>query len=316
MNSASPTLPDDAFSAGAVCPHADQHDKVQPNLFIIGAPKCGTTSLAYYLSGHPSIFMSRIKEPNYFARSLTVPGSYLSRQPWHVRQDAYLNLFSEATACQSIVGEASTRYLRCAEAIRIIRYRYPLAKFIVCIRHPVDLTASWHAQKLREGQECEASLEKAWELQDARMAGDHRSPGLQAIDALQYRQVASVGSQLESLLNNVSHDRVQIVVLDDLLTTPQAIYGDVLRFLGLKDDGRHTFPVLNDSCRAAHKNASALHRFLRGMAYPYRMARTFVGVPPQMSPRFRDTLMSAFEEEIDKLENIMCRSFACWRRVS
>ena len=37
-----------------------------PNLIIIGSPKCGTTSLYYYLGLHPEIFMSREKELNFF----------------------------------------------------------------------------------------------------------------------------------------------------------------------------------------------------------------------------------------------------------
>ena len=39
----------------------------RPNLFIIGAPKAGTSSLYDYLSGHPDIYMSPVKEPFYFA---------------------------------------------------------------------------------------------------------------------------------------------------------------------------------------------------------------------------------------------------------
>ena len=38
----------------------------KPNLFLIGAPKCGTTSLASYLSDHPQIFVSDPKEPHFF----------------------------------------------------------------------------------------------------------------------------------------------------------------------------------------------------------------------------------------------------------
>ena len=37
-----------------------------PNLFIAGAPRCGTTSLHVWLPAIPGIFMSRIKEPNFF----------------------------------------------------------------------------------------------------------------------------------------------------------------------------------------------------------------------------------------------------------
>ena len=38
-----------------------------PNLFIVGAPKAGTTSLYYYLKQHEDINMSEIKEPNFFS---------------------------------------------------------------------------------------------------------------------------------------------------------------------------------------------------------------------------------------------------------
>jgi hypothetical protein len=38
----------------------------KPNFFIVGAPKCGTTAMAHYLSEHPDIFMSSPKEPHYF----------------------------------------------------------------------------------------------------------------------------------------------------------------------------------------------------------------------------------------------------------
>lgn len=39
---------------------------IKPNFFIVGAPKCGTTSLAHWLAGHPQVFMSPVKEPHFF----------------------------------------------------------------------------------------------------------------------------------------------------------------------------------------------------------------------------------------------------------
>ena len=40
----------------------------RPNLFIVGAPKSGTTSIYNYLKNHPEVFMSPIKEPHFFAK--------------------------------------------------------------------------------------------------------------------------------------------------------------------------------------------------------------------------------------------------------
>ena len=38
----------------------------QPNLFILGAPKCGTAAWYEYLNQHPEIAFSKAKEPHFF----------------------------------------------------------------------------------------------------------------------------------------------------------------------------------------------------------------------------------------------------------
>jgi len=48
--------------------HTTVEDIKLPNLFIVGAPRSGTTSLYNYLKQHPEVFMSPIKEPHYFLR--------------------------------------------------------------------------------------------------------------------------------------------------------------------------------------------------------------------------------------------------------
>ena len=58
--------------------------QLKPNFFIIGAPKCGTTSLSVYLSEHREIVMSHPKEPHYFSTDIengrmTDQSKYLSK---------------------------------------------------------------------------------------------------------------------------------------------------------------------------------------------------------------------------------------------
>jgi hypothetical protein len=64
-----------------------------PTSLIIGAMKCGTTSLYSYLSEHPEVLMSSVKEPNFF----------LERE--ELSLDEYKKLF-DGTA--KVYGEAST----------------------------------------------------------------------------------------------------------------------------------------------------------------------------------------------------------------
>ena len=70
-----------------------------PNLFVVGVAKGGTTSLWRYLDEHPAIYMSRVKEPNFFL----APGA-----PVAVRtEEAYLELFAvEEQLAKPELGES------------------------------------------------------------------------------------------------------------------------------------------------------------------------------------------------------------------
>ena len=85
---------------------------VSPNFFILGAPKCGTTSLASWLSDHPHIFIPPIKEPHYFNTD---------DQHRNIRRRLdYEKLFRGVTEKHIGVGEASVWYLSSEVAVRNI----------------------------------------------------------------------------------------------------------------------------------------------------------------------------------------------------
>src|SRR5215207_2554839 len=97
-----------------------------PNTFIIGAAKCGTTSLWLYLNQHPQIAFSIEKEPAFFVRD-----DYLDHLDW------YESLFEEAT----VVGEASTLYTTFLVHVDVparIHGMVPDAKLIYMVRDPVE----------------------------------------------------------------------------------------------------------------------------------------------------------------------------------
>ena len=105
-----------------------------PNFFIVGAPKAATTFLYAYLDQHPQVYMSPLKEPNYFASELR-PENFAEEDRARVQRqmrelqaylrgdmretrfggfvtswEDYLQLFRNA-ADQIAVGEASPTYL-------------------------------------------------------------------------------------------------------------------------------------------------------------------------------------------------------------
>jgi hypothetical protein len=115
-----------------------------PDFLVIGAARSATTSLHYYLEQHPTVTMSRIKEPNHFAfdhtvdppRALIDPGSAIITKSV-IDRAAYERLFSHAHPGDR-VGEASPLYLYVREAPEQIRRVLGEPKLIAILRNPVD----------------------------------------------------------------------------------------------------------------------------------------------------------------------------------
>jgi hypothetical protein len=120
-----------------------------PNVFIIGAAKCGTTSLHHYLDQHPDISMSRVKEPNVF-----------SEGRWATRYDHYEGLFD----CEApFRGDSSTSYSRFpveGDAAARIHAAVSDAKLIYLVRDPIERTISDYVHHVARGLE-QRSLDEA-----------------------------------------------------------------------------------------------------------------------------------------------------------
>ncbi len=109
-----------------------------PDFLIIGAAKCGTTSLYGQLRQHPDIYCSEIKEPTFF--STYGVGAWQQGLAW------YQALFADAGA-QQLCGEASTSYSKApwyGDAPEKIHRLIPHAKLIYMVRDPVAQIVSHH----------------------------------------------------------------------------------------------------------------------------------------------------------------------------
>lgn len=110
--------------------------KKLPNLFIVGAPKAGTTSLYRYLNQHPEVFMSKIKEPNYFSGIPALGPTIVVKD-----EKKYKQLFKNVKN-EKIVGEASTTYLYFEGTAERIKDFNKEAKIIIMLRNPVERAIS------------------------------------------------------------------------------------------------------------------------------------------------------------------------------
>lgn len=238
-----------------------------PGAFIAGAPKCGTTALAHYLARHPGVAVSEPKEPGYLATDL--PGLAV------VQSEAdYLALFATPGAALRI--DASIWYLYSETAIANILARRPDARFIVMLRNPVKMIPSLHRQLLNVLDEDEADLAAAWRLSAARAEGRHLPPRCRAPKTLLYTETAAFGAQLERLFARVPREAVLVLFQEELQRDPRALYARVLAFLGLPDDGRTSFEIVNEAASFRHAGLQSLikrdHPALHGLARPLKAA--------------------------------------------
>src|SRR5882672_9220913 len=109
-----------------------------PNFFIVGAPKAGTTSLYYYLSHHPEVFMSPVKEPNFFSYDETVKQNLYHKEKGVGKFEEYRQLFASSNGHHKAIGEASVSYLFYPSVPQRIHELVPKAKIIISLRNPVE----------------------------------------------------------------------------------------------------------------------------------------------------------------------------------
>ena len=138
-----------------------------PDFLLIGAGKSGTTAVHSCLDQHPEIYMSAIKEPNFFA----LEGTKLNCQqndpeqrfhyPWSVTSlEEYKELFVQKTEGQ-ICGESSPMYLYSPEAVQRIKNYVPEIILIAILRNPADRLYSRYMHLARENREPSQSFADA-----------------------------------------------------------------------------------------------------------------------------------------------------------
>jgi hypothetical protein len=225
-----------------------------PNLFIVGAPKSGTTSLYEWLRNHPDVYMSPFKEPCYFARDLAweTSGYYLR---YGVDRDRYLALFAAADGAPRI-GEASTRYLYSQDAPVLIASDTRNPRIVVMLRNPIDMIASLHAHKVASGTEDLPNLAEALAAEEDRRNG-RRIPRDSNPRLSTYTERARFGEQLARWFNVFGRERVHVMILERVLREPAEQFRDLLRFLEID-------PEYRPSSFAAHNPAHVARAGLVG----------------------------------------------------
>lgn len=295
-----------------------------PSFFIIGAPKCGTTTLYTWLKSHPDIFMPEGKEPHFFAQNL-------SDRYCRIRsQDAYLHLFQSAeNSSASICGEASVLYSFYPESIQNILAFNPKAKFIFMLRNPMEMAPSYHRQLLINLEEDIENFEEAWNLQSERKKGKHLPSSSTDPDLLQYYDTCSLGNHLDNIKNIVSEENLCVLFLDDIKTNPKYAYNQVLSFLEISNNYEPSFTIENPSrsIRFAWLQKLILNpspamkklaRLFKKLGLPIgKIAHTINKKEPintKLNHGFEKQLIESFVDDIEKIERLTRQNLSHWKK--
>ena len=201
--------------------------------FIVGAPRCGTTTLASFLQQHPDVCFSVVKEPHFFSRDEVgaLPEDQLG---YVVAEEYWQRFFGHCEGNPKLYAEGSVTYLYAPERMAPILKLWPNSKFVIALRDPLSMLPSLHARLLVTGDETIRDFPTAWAKTSDRARG--KSVPKQAIDPrwLRYDWAGMLGENVERFISAVGRERCHIVLFDDLSSDPQSTYRKMCHFLGIE----------------------------------------------------------------------------------
>ena len=286
-------------------------------IFLVGAPKAGTTSVADFLARHPDVCPGRDKEPNYFSDVSGRAGSGTRVAPtWR----DYESNYTDCLHTQSRL-DASTTYLYCDTALDRIAGRWPDARILVVLREPVSRAYSHYLMDRdvlgQEGRDFLRAMDRSYHSRH----GFHGSPVNPYIFASTY------APHVEQVLRTFGRDTVRIMLFEDLIADPARGLLELCRFLDL--DSSRTTLELPESNTFRSLRFRRLGRLARGCLGPVRntmppwlqrMARAVLvrhqGAKPALDAELRAELYHRyFEADVDALGELLDLDLSRWRTL-
>lgn len=259
---------------------------ILPSFVVVGAPRCGTTSLHYYLRQHPQVCMSTIKEPNFFL--FGADGAALVAEPAIIRKSVrkladYAALF-RPTSATAAVGEASPLYLYAEMAASRILAVCGAIRIVCLLRRPAERAWSHFVYAFPDVAPGERRTVFA-EMVDAEMrAGPGYEPYRTATHLVRLGRYAD---QVRRYQDTFGADNVLAMLSDDLAGDRAGSLARIAGFVGVDDSfAFDTDRTYNTSVALAGSN--------RGVAGLVRRATPSIKrlLPPRLAGRLAEARMT------------------------
>ena len=281
--------------------------EIWPNFFIVGAPRAGTTSLYEYLKNIVGIYMSPVKEPQYFSVNL-VPENHPIRPIRDKKK--YLELFEKVTD-EKIIGEASAGYLSDPEAPKLIHEIAPHARIIISLRDPVERLFSHYLHRMRLGL-LNASFKDVLKIELKEGIARTNRP-LDLAFGLYF-------DSLKTYMNIFESEQIKLLIFEEWTKNPKNTVEEILKFLGLNYSLDGFESETYNAFRAVRGSVAQFFLTNKGVgtvakSLMPRSVRTFLrnnillkgGSKPTMDAESRMTLVRFYHDDVLKLQTLLGR---------
>ena len=286
-----------------------------PNFFIVGAPKSGTSSIYAILYNHQEIYMSPIKEPNYFSSKTFGDNHHL--RPIRDKKK-YLDLFKTVND-EKIVGEASPSYLADQDAPKLIHEVSPTAKILISLRDPVERVYSHYLMLNRLG-DIKSNFHELIQISFDNKRNKNEDPlwlgrGLYFDNVIRYISI-------------FGKEQVKIIIFEDFVKNPQNSIKEILNFLNVEYDffnfkpdvfNKYGLPrspfaqkiLRNRMIRRISELllSPSIRRFLKEHFLLKEVSK------PEMEEDDRELLINYYIQDVKKMENLLRRELP-WKNFS
>ena len=283
-----------------------------PNFFIVGAPKAGTTSLYHYLEEHPEVYMSPIKETNFFSsKEMQEQELYYDATPIQSKNQ-YLDLFKDVSQ-EKQVGEASVSYLYYTDVAKKLQEFNPKAKIVIMLRNPVDRAFSHFLMDKRLGLSTSSFMDVIQE------------PKKFPLHFQQYVLLGNYFHQCSQYINRFGKDNVFITTYHEFKKDTDGVVRSLLNFLDVDLDVElNTNKVHNPYSAPKNKLILSVYRNKSIRKFLKLITPSFLvsgvkqlifkeGDKPTISREEYNYLVDYFLEDIHKLEALIGKNLSSWK---
>jgi len=297
-----------------------------PNFLIVGAAKCGTSSLHNYLNQHPDIFMPtftpeglKVKEPRFLIKDKVQ--KRLPKGIWNYKD--YKSLFNDVTN-QKAIGESTVLYLYYyQEAIKNIKkYLGDNVKIIIMLRNPIDRAYSAYLFASRTSQENQ-------NFNDALVNSSIRFNKDDTISPMiLYKELGLYFDMVKSYMRSFSN--VHVVIYDDFIKQTNIEVQRVFDFLNVNNYQINTNKIINAGGKkwdsGIMKNLLMGDNFLKnGMKilfpqnlrtfFKQELTKLFTSKAKNMSNSIKKELLQYYKKDIQSLEKLINKDLSKWQRI-